>query len=143
MTGAPIRIGGRFVISAEELRWRFDTSGGPGGQHANKASTRVELSWDLAASTAIPDGLRRHMLERLGPRAPQGVVTVIAGDTRSQWRNRALARRRMEEILTNAIRVDPDRIPTRVPSSVRRRRLERKRRRAETKQMRREPEQEE
>lgn len=138
---APIRFAGRFVVPAEELRWRFDTSGGPGGQHASKAATRVELSWDLAAGAAVPDALRAHMLDRLGPRAPHGVVTVIAGDTRSQWRNRAIARHRMEEILTDATWVDPDRIPTGIPSAARRRRLDRKRRRAETKQLRRAPEQ--
>jgi ribosome-associated protein len=79
------------------------------------------------------------MLARLGPRAAQGVVTVIAGDTRSQWRNRAIARHRMEETLIDAMRIDPDRIPTGVPSAARRRRLERKRRRAEVKRLRRDP----
>ena len=143
MSTMPIRIEGHFSIPAEELRWRFDTSGGPGGQHANKASTRVELSWDLGASPAVPEGIRRRLLDRLGTRTPGGVLTVIAADTRSQWRNRSIARHRMAEILTDALRVDPDRIATRLPAGARRRRLERKRMRSETKRMRHAPEQEE
>jgi ribosome-associated protein len=138
---APIRVSEHLVVPGDELRWRFDTSGGPGGQHANKASTRVELSWELAASEAVSDRLRRRLLERLGKRATGGVVTIIVGDTRSQWRNRSIARHRLEETLVEAMRVDPDRIPTRTPPAARRRRLENKRRRSETKRTRRPPEQ--
>ncbi len=138
MSGTSIHFG-RNTVPPEELQWRFDTSGGPGGQHANKAATRVELAWDLGATTAIPDDLRTRMLSRLGSRAANGVVTVVAGDTRSQWRNRAIARHRMEEILTDATRIDRHRVPTGVPSGARRRRLERKKRRAETKRGRRAP----
>ncbi len=138
MSVTSIRVG-RITVPPDELQWRFDTSGGPGGQHANKSATRVELSWDLGASTTVPDDLRKRMLSRLGSRAANGVVTVTAGDTRSQWRNRAIARHRMEEILTDAMRIDPHRIPTGMPSAARRRRLERKRRRAEIKKGRRAP----
>jgi ribosome-associated protein len=130
-------------VPGDELHWRFDTSGGPGGQHANRSATRVELSWDLAATSAVSERTRRQVLERLGKRAPGGVVTVIAADTRSQWRNRSIARHRMQEVLTEALREDPDRVATRVPKTVRKRRLERKRRRSETKRLRHPPEQDE
>jgi ribosome-associated protein len=140
---APIPIAGHFTVPGGELRWRFDTSGGPGGQHANRSSTRVELSWDLAATTAVSDRTRRELLERLAKRAPGGDVTVIAADTRSQWRNRALARRRLQDLLVEAMRSDAERVATRIPASVRRQRLDHKRRRAHTKQMRRTPAEEE
>ncbi|HEX5630592.1 MAG TPA: aminoacyl-tRNA hydrolase, partial [Acidimicrobiia bacterium] len=60
-------MGDWFVIPPDELRWHFDTSGGPGGQHANRSATRVELSWDLSSSAAVPEEVRRRLLERLDP----------------------------------------------------------------------------
>ncbi|MBI5157572.1 MAG: aminoacyl-tRNA hydrolase [Acidimicrobiia bacterium] len=140
---APIRVAEHLTVPGDELRWRFDTSGGPGGQHANRSSTRVELSWDLGSTAAVTEPTRRRLLERLGKKAPGGIVTVIAADTRSQWRNRSIARHRMHEVLTEALREDPDRVPTRVPHAARRRRLEGKRRRADLKRSRRMPEQDE
>jgi len=131
-----LSIGRHFTIPASELQWRFDPSGGPGGQHANKASTRAELAWDLATSPSVPDPLRREMLERLGGRAPGGTVTVSVDETRSQWRNRALARRRLAEILLDATRRPKRRIGTKPSRAARRRRLERKQRRSEVKRLR-------
>lgn len=134
-----LSIGRHFVIPGGELAWRFDPSGGPGGQHANKASTRAELSWDLGASPSVPDHLRQRMLQHLGGRAPGGVVTASVDDTRSQWRNRAIARRRLAEMLTDAARPPKRRIGTKPSRASKRRRLERKRRRSEIKRLRRPP----
>lgn len=138
--GGPLDIGGRFAIPESELSWRFTTSGGPGGQHANRSATRAELSWDFAGSEAVPDSLRATLERRLGGRARGGVVTVTVDDTRSQWQNRALARRRLAHLLTEATRVERRRTPTRPSGAARRRRLEAKRRRAETKRLRKKPE---
>lgn len=135
----PLVVSGDLVIPAAELRWRFDPSGGPGGQHANKSATRAELSWDLAGSGSVPDDLRRRLLDRLGPRTPGGVITIAVDDTRSQWRNRTIARRRLATLLDEAMRPERTRLATRVPPGSRRRRLERKRYRAEVKRLRREP----
>ena len=134
-----LRVGTHFVIPGSELSWRFDPSGGPGGQHANKAATRAELTWDLETSPSVPDPLRRRMLERLGNRAPGGVITVTVDDTRSQWRNRAIARRRLAEVLTDAARRPKRRIGTKPSRAARRRRLEKKRRRGEIKRLRKPP----
>ena len=82
------------VIPDRELAWRFDTSGGPGGQHANRAATRAELSFDIGASSAFDEATRARILGVLGARAKDGVITIAAGDSRSQWSNRAAARRR-------------------------------------------------
>ena len=117
-----------FVIPASELGWRFDPSGGPGGQHANKAATRAELTWDVAASRAVHGSRRERLLARLGDS-----VTVTVDDTRSQWRNRQLARRRMADLLRESMQRPRPRRPTRPTSAARRNRVEAKRRRSETK----------
>lgn len=131
-----------LVIPASELSWRFDTSGGPGGQHANRAATRVELSFDLGSSPSVPAGLKASMLDRLGHRAGRGIVTVTADDSRSQWRNRSIARKRMVRLLREASRSRPVRRPTKPGAGARRRRLEEKRRRSEVKRLRKPPTQE-
>ena len=143
MSASPVRVGNWFVIPPDELRWQFDTSGGPGGQHANRSATRVELSWDVTMSGAIDATLRARLLERLGTRAPGGVVKVSAADTRSQWRNRAMARRRLEEVLLTALRPERDRVATTPTVPGRRRRAEAKRRRSMLKRLRQRPEEEE
>jgi ribosome-associated protein len=133
-------VGGRFTIPAAELSWRFDTSGGPGGQHANRSATRVELVFALATSTAFDPATRDLILRRLGARAAGGTVTVVADDTRSQWRNRRLARRRLADLLADAARPEPVRRATRRPARAQRRRLEHKRRRGLLKRSRKPPE---
>jgi len=140
MSEDPLRVGGRVVIPAGELEWRFDPSGGPGGQHANRASTRAELRFDLARSPSVPESLRRRMLERLGSRAPGGVVGVTVDESRSQWRNRSLARRRLAALLRDAMRTPRRRIATTPSRRAKRRRLEDKRRRSQKKRLRRRPE---
>jgi ribosome-associated protein len=127
------------TVPDHELRWRFDTPGGPGGQHANRAASRAELSFDLGASPSVPDDLRRRMLDNLGRRARGGVVTVTADDSRSQWRNRALARKRLARLLRDATQSPRQRKPTRPSRAARARRREAKRRRGETKRLRRRP----
>jgi len=135
----PLPVGDLFTIPAAELRWRFDPSGGPGGQHANRSSTRAEVSFDLASSPSVPIDLRDRMLTRLRIAAASGVVSVSVNDTRSQWRNRALARRRLAEMLMDAARTPKRRRATMPSAASRRRRLERKRHRAEVKRLRRGP----
>ncbi|MEA2000443.1 MAG: alternative ribosome rescue aminoacyl-tRNA hydrolase ArfB [Actinomycetota bacterium] len=135
-----LRVSEGVVIPSGELKWRFDPSGGPGGQHANKASTRVELTFSLADSNAFADSLRKRVLERLGADAPDGVITIQVNESRSQWRNRQIARRHLVEVLVSAMRPPPPkRRPTRPTRSSRERRLSAKRARSETKKLRRRP----
>lgn len=126
---------GRFTIPALELEESFTTSGGPGGQHANRSNTAVELRFDLAGSEAFPEPEKARLVERLGP-----VVTVAASESRSQWRNRALARQRLAARLEEALRPPKRRRPTKPTRASRRRRLESKRQRSEKKRLRRRPE---
>ncbi len=121
-------------IPVGELEWRFSTSGGPGGQHANRAQTRVEVRFDVERSKSLGESERERLLRELGP-----VVSVVADDERSQARNRALALERLRERLAAALRVPKRRRPTRPSPAAERRRLEEKRRRAERKQRRQPP----
>lgn len=134
-----IEIPGAFSIPAEELSWSFLASGGPGGQHANRSATKAELRWSYGASTAINDEQRGVLASRLGRRGRGGVLVVTVDESRSQWRNRQIARRRVVESVQEALRVEPPRQPTRVSRSARRRRRDAKQRRSQTKRLRKPP----
>lgn len=136
----PIVVREGFVIPGSELTWRYGPSGGPGGQHANRSNTRAELSWPLLTSPSISEDLRQMLIGRLGGRVRAGAVTVSVDETRSQWQNRSLARRRLAELLADASRPETPRRATKPHFMARQRRLERKRQRAETKRLRRRPE---
>lgn len=123
---------GTCAIPLEELEWRFSGSGGPGGQHANTANTRVELRFDVARSPSLGPRERARLLERLGP-----VVRVVVTDTRSQARNRELALERLRDRLASALRTPRARRPTAPSAKARRRRVDAKRRRGELKRQRR------
>ncbi len=115
-----------------EIAFRFSRSSGPGGQHAQKSSTRAEAIFDVEASSALTAAERRRVLERLGP-----VVRSVAQDERSQLRNRELATDRIVEQLRTATRVQRKRRPTAPTTAARAQRLDDKRRRGQTKRLRR------
>ncbi|MET9628205.1 alternative ribosome rescue aminoacyl-tRNA hydrolase ArfB [Lentzea sp. NPDC006480] len=123
-----------LVIPASELRERFSRSGGPGGQGVNTADSRVELSFDLAASPSVPEHLKRRMLDRLQGRLVDGVLTIAASEHRAQLQNRAAARERLAAILRSAAAPPPPmRRPTKPTKGSQERRIAGKKRRAETK----------
>lgn len=126
-----LRVRGDCVIARGELSWRFVPSGGPGGQHANRAATRAEVSFDAASSPSLTDAQRARIVGRLGPR-----VVVGADDHRSQTRNRDLALERLRARLADALHEDRPRKRSRPSRSARRRRVEAKRRRGATKRLR-------
>ena len=137
--------GGRFPVTVrgvtippDEFSWRFSRSPGPGGQSVNTTDSRVELSYDLAASDALFPALKERALRALGGRLASGVVTVTASEHRSQLRNRQAAADRMSALLTEATAPPPrPRRPTRPSRAARERRLAAKQRRAQVKRMRR------
>ncbi len=131
---------GKHRIASEELTWTFGPSGGPGGQHANRSNTRAELRFDLAASSAFSPTDRDHMLTRLGPRAANGVIVVSVDESRSQWRNRSIARARLADLLIDALKRPTPRRPTRRTGASQRERLDAKRAHSRIKQDRRKPE---
>lgn len=128
------------LIPSSELRWRFSRSSGPGGQSVNTTDSRVELSYDVASSTAFASPLRERALRRLDGRLVQGVVTVVASEHRSQWRNRQAALSRLRRMLHDATAPEGPRRRLTMPSQgARRRRLEAKRMRANIKRLRQRP----
>ena len=90
------------TIPPDELSWRFSRSTGPGGQSVNTTDSRVELSYDLANSTALPAAQKERALRALAGRLAGGVLTVTASESRSQLRNREAAAERMSALLTDA-----------------------------------------
>ncbi len=127
-----------LAIPEGELRWRFSRASGPGGQGVNTTDSRVELVFDVAASTAFTEHQRARVLERLSGRLVAGVLTVVAAEYRSQLRNREAARIRLATMLHQALTPDPPtRRPTRPSRAARERRLADKRRRTLTKRLRR------
>ncbi|HKS98002.1 MAG TPA: alternative ribosome rescue aminoacyl-tRNA hydrolase ArfB, partial [Rugosimonospora sp.] len=86
-----------------ELTWRFSRSGGPGGQSVNTADSRVELRFDLARTSALPEHLKERALRRLEPRLVDGVLVVTASEQRSQLQNRRAAQARLVALLADAL----------------------------------------
>ncbi len=128
------------VIPADELRWRFSRSSGPGGQGVNTADSRAELSWNVAATRALDEGQRTQVLQRLESRLVDGVITIAASTYREQLRNREATRVRLVAILRQALAPSaPPRRPTRPTVGSRRRRLEAKRRTGQVKRLRQRP----
>ena len=133
-----LRVNDWLVIPAAELHERFSRSSGPGGQSVNTTDSRVELSFDVELSAALPDWARARAVERLAGRLAGGVLTVAASEQRSQHMNRQAARDRLAGLLRDAI-APPQRprIATRPGRTANERRLQAKRNRAAIKRTRR------
>jgi ribosome-associated protein len=129
-----IRVTRSVSLPLSEVRLRVSRSAGPGGQHAQKSSTRVEATFDVEASSALSEAQKRRVLKRVGP-----VLRAVSQDERSQARNRELALERLVERLRAALAVPRRRVPTAPTAAARERRLAEKRRRKERKRLRRPP----
>ena len=123
-----------LALPLSEIELRTSRSSGPGGQHANVTASRVEASFDVAASPTLSDEQRARIASKLGPR-----VTASAQDTRSQHRNRELALERLASRLAHALEVRRPRTKTRPTRASQKRRVEGKKRRGEIKRARRKP----
>jgi ribosome-associated protein len=133
-----LRVNGWLVIPGSELHERFSRSSGPGGQSVNTADSRVELSFDVGQSSALPEWARARVAERLAGRLASGVLIVTASEQRSQLANRQGARSRLAALLRDAV-APPQRprVPTRPSRGANERRLEAKRNRSSIKRTRR------
>ena len=118
-------------IPLDEIELQASRSSGPGGQHANKTESRIEASFDVAASATLDDAQKRRVIGRCGP-----VVRAVAQDARGQARNRALALERLAARLARALEVPRTRRPTKPTKASRARRLDAKRRASERKRAR-------
>ena len=128
-----------LCLPAAELVEQFSHASGPGGQGVNTADSRVQLSLDLAVTTALDEDQRARALEHLAPRLSGTVLMVTASEQRSQRQNRRAARERLAALLREAVTPEVPRRATRPTAGSRRRRLAAKRRRSELKQTRRPP----
>jgi ribosome-associated protein len=129
-----LRIDRDVAIPLDEVTLRASRSSGPGGQHANVTASRIEASFDVAASATLDADQKRRIMARCGP-----VVRAVAQDARSQSRNRALALERLAARLERALHIQRPRRPTKPTKASGRRRLEAKRRGAARKRDRRRP----
>ena len=126
-----LRVNRNLSIPLSEVQWRASPAGGPGGQHANKTSSRVEVRFEIQASASLGPRQRARLLARFGP-----VVRASSSDDRSQARNRQVALARLAERIAGALRLEAVRQPTKPTQGSRARRLEEKRRRGELKRRR-------
>src|SRR5690349_3569023 len=124
----------RFSIPEAELVFRATRAGGPGGQHVNKASTRMEVLWDFEHSAALSDAERARVRAKLVNRIDaEGLLRIAADERRSLTQNRAAAIARLTALVDQARRAPKPRKPTRPTAAARRARMEAKRHRGNTK----------
>ena len=124
-----LRVNEQVVIPRHELEFRATRSGGPGGQHVNTSSTRIELTWDVGRSTALTPELRERLTQKLKSRIDAGgVLRVVASDSRSQLRNREAAEERLAELVRAALVVPKKRRPTKPGRAAKQARLDEKKR---------------
>lgn len=126
-----IVINDRVQIPLSECAFTYSTSGGPGGQHANRSATRVMLRFDVAGSPSLPPAERERLLQALAPRLTKdGELLISVQETRSQWRNRETAVSVLQTILINALKPRKKRLKKKVSRAVKEKRLAAKKRRS-------------
>ncbi|MEE8406489.1 MAG: alternative ribosome rescue aminoacyl-tRNA hydrolase ArfB [Acidimicrobiia bacterium] len=124
---------GSLTIPASELEERFETSGGPGGQHANRSETTVRLRFRVSESS-LPIEVRERLVSRLGD-----LVEVSSAESRSQHQNREMARRRLAARIEEALADPKPRKKTRPTRASKNKRLTEKKARSEVKKQRQQP----
>ncbi len=138
--GDPIRLSAHLAIPRDELTLKASPSSGPGGQHVNRSSTRIELVWDLAGSPSLDDSTRAQLLARLASRLDgQGRLRLVGQAERSQYRNREEVLERFAAILTRALIIPKRRKATKPSKAAKARRLDAKKHRGAIKRDRRPP----
>lgn len=142
--GSFLEVSAALRVPLAELDFRASRSGGPGGQHVNTSSTRVEVWWDVAGSPTLSEDQRQRLLARLASRLDgAGRLRLVSSTSRSQLRNREDVTERLRELVAEALTIPKVRKRTRPSRAAKAARLESKRRRGETKRERRPPRPEE
>lgn len=132
--GDPLPISARLAIPREELLLRASRSSGPGGQHVNTSSTRIEVTWNVAESTILSDHQRAALLRRLASRLDSsGAIRVVCQAGRSQLQNRETALARLAELVAAALIEPKKRKATRPTKASKVRRVEAKKKRGRLK----------
>ncbi|HPF62953.1 MAG TPA: alternative ribosome rescue aminoacyl-tRNA hydrolase ArfB [Gemmatimonadales bacterium] len=134
----PVRVNGSLAVPLAELTMRATRSGGPGGQHVNTSSTRIELVWSVTTSPSLTEAQRARLLEKLANRIDgQGQLRLVAQGERSQLQNREAAVRRFVDVVRRGLAVPRARRPTRPTKASKERRLKEKKARGALKRERR------
>ena len=129
-----IRVNKHVHIPLSECAFSYSTSGGPGGQHANRSATRVTLRFDVAGSPSLTAADRERLLRVLAPRLTKdGVLQLTVRESRSQMRNRETAVNLLQSILANALKPRKKRLKKRISRAVKEKRLAAKKRRSQLK----------
>ena len=136
--GDGLVVNASLAIPRHELTVRATKSGGPGGQHVNTSSTRIELLWNIATSRALDDASRARLLERLTTRLDgEGTLRLVASDSRSQLQNRRAAEERLVSLVKAALVPRKKRKATKPSRAAKEKRLDEKKRHSERKRNRR------
>ena len=126
-----------LTIPRAELGYKATRSGGPGGQHVNTSSTRIELVWDVRSSPSLTEAQRMRVLQKLATRIDsEGLLHLDASSSRSQHRNREAVTERFCELVAQALKVPKKRRPTKPPRASKEARLKEKKQRSEVKRTR-------
>ena len=129
-----IRITDQLSISEDELKFTASRSRGPGGQHVNKASTRVTLGFDVINSPSLTSEQKQLILDGLPTRiSKKGILRVISQKTRSQAANKEVALERFIDLLQQALKQESERRPTRIPRTAKQKRIDEKKQRGKLK----------
>lgn len=140
MPDGVLEISPDLNIPLAELDYQASRSGGPGGQHVNTSSTRIEVWWDVARSPTLTEAQRAQLLDRLRSRLDSsGRLRLVSSGSRSQLRNREDVTERLRSVIAGALAVRKKRKPTKPTRAAKAARLDAKRRRAVVKQDRRRP----
>lgn len=135
-----IEINTKIVIPEKEIEEHFIHASGPGGQNVNKVATAVQLRFNVAHSTSLPEDLKQRLVKLAQGRiSSEGILIIEASRHRSQERNREDARNRLVDLIRKAAKRPKRRIPTKPTVASKRRRIETKRRRGALKKQRQEP----
>jgi ribosome-associated protein len=132
-----LQINDSLWIPRAELTYRATRSGGPGGQHVNTSSSRVELAWEVGASPSVTDEQRALIQGKLANRInAEGVLLLTGSESRSQHQNRELVTARFVELLAQALVIPKKRKKTKPSRAAKEARLQEKKKRSATKKMR-------
>lgn len=137
MIDSELRITESVSVPRAELSFRASRAGGPGGQHVNTSSTRIELLWDVAGTPSLTEQQRKRVLDKLANRInTEGQLLLAEGGSRSQQQNREAVIARFMELVAEALHVPKPRRRTKPPKSSREQRLQDKKHRSEIKRLR-------
>ena len=133
-----IKVNDDLSIPRSEIETRATRSSGAGGQHVNKTASRIEITWNIRTSRSLSDDQRDRLLAKLESRlSEEGVIRIVASDTRSQLRNREHAEKRLAELIARSLTIRKRRKPTRRPRAANEARLTEKKKNSEKKRDRR------